>query len=331
MIIDLPRFIAEERAHWTRLESILDKLESEPEHRLDLAGLKSFHLLYERTSADLAKVATFASEPELLRYLESLVARAYGEIHETRDKAHRLAPRNWLLRTLPQTFRRRVGAFWLAVAITLLGCGFGGIAIQFDSEAREVLMPFGHAQQDPRERVATEESADKDRLEGQKSQFSAWLMTHNIRVSVFTFGLGITFGLGTIIMLFFNGAVLGAVAVDYVLAGETQFLLGWLLPHGVVEIPAILIAGQAGLVLARALIGSARPVGVRERLREASADLVTLIAGVAILLVWAGIVEAFLSQYHEPFVPYWLKIAFGIVELCVLGGFLAFAGRAKAA
>ena len=45
-------------------------------------------------------------------------------------------------------------------------------------------------------------------------------------------------------------AILGAVAVDYVADGQTRFLLGWLLPHGAIEIPAILIAGQAGLVLA---------------------------------------------------------------------------------
>ena len=62
-------------------------------------------------------------------------------------------------------------------------------------------------------------------------------------------------GVGTIVMLFYNGVILGAVTVDYIRAGQTKFLAGWLLPHGAVEIPSILIAGQAGLVLALALIG----------------------------------------------------------------------------
>ena len=83
-------------------------------------------------------------------------------------------------------------------------------------------------------------------------------MTHNTEVSIFTLALGMTWGVGTIIMLFYNGVILGAVAVDYIRAGETKFLLGWLMPHGVVEIPAILIAGQAGLLLASALIGHGR-------------------------------------------------------------------------
>jgi uncharacterized membrane protein SpoIIM required for sporulation len=118
-------------------------------------------------------------------------------------------------------------------------------------------------------------------------------------VAILTLALGLTWGIGTLIMLFYNGIILGAVAVDYVMAGQTSFLLGWLLPHGAVEIPAILLAGQAGILLAGALIGWGKPISLRMRLRKISNDLVTLISGVALMLVWAGIIEAFFSQYHE--------------------------------
>jgi len=121
MIIDLRKFVASERPHWRELESLLDKLSSDSVFKLSLEQLKHFHYLYERTSADLAKITTFASEPETRRYLESLVARAYGEIHETREKPHRVAPLHWFFNTFPQTFRRHVRVFWLSVAITLFG------------------------------------------------------------------------------------------------------------------------------------------------------------------------------------------------------------------
>ena len=121
--------------------------------------------------------------------------------------------------------------------------------------------------------------------------------------------------------------ILGAVAVDYMAAGQTRFLLGWLLPHGAIEIPAILMAGQAGLVLAFALIGWGKRVPLRTRLREVSPDVMTLIFGVGLLLVWAGIVESFLSQYHEPVLPYSVKIAFGLTELFLLTLFLSRSGR----
>ena len=327
MIIDLQKFIANERAVWTELETMLNRLEAEPNERFSLERAQRFHQLYQRTAADLAKITTYSSEPETRRFLENLVSRAYGEIHETREKQRRFFPLAWFFQTLPQTFRRHVRAFYLSLAITLAGCAFGGLAIAFDPDSKPVLMPFSHLQGDPAKRVAEEENATRDRLEVQKTTFSASLMTHNTKVSIFTLALGMTWGVGTIIMLFYNGVILGAVAVDYIHAGQTKFLLGWLMPHGVIEIPAILIAGQAGLLLAVALIGRGRRTPFRTRLREISGDVATLIFGVGLMLVWAGFVEAFLSQYHEPVIPYRAKIAFGCVELILLFLFLSKSGR----
>ncbi len=145
------------------------------------------------------------------------------------------------------------------MAITLVGCLFGGLALALDPDAKAVIMPFEHLQGSPSERVAREEQSGNDRLAGERGRFSAFLMTHNTQVAVFALALGATWGVGTILLLFYNGVILGAVAVDYILAGQTQFLAGWLLPHGSFEIPAILIAGQGGLILGRAIIGWGTP------------------------------------------------------------------------
>jgi uncharacterized membrane protein SpoIIM required for sporulation len=329
VIIDLQRFITTQRPFWNELEKLLERIEAEPNLQMSLTQLQLFHQLYERTAADLSKITTFSSEPELRRYLEHLVARAYGEIHETREKQRRFYPMQWFFQTLPQTFRRHIRAFYLSLAITIAGCAFGGLAITFDPDAKPVLMPFSHLQQDPAKRVAEEEKSTHDRLANRKTTFSAELMTHNTQVSIFTLALGMTWGVGTIIMLFYNGVILGAVAVDYIHAGETKFLLGWLMPHGVIEIPAILIAGQAGLLLAFAVIGYGNRAPLQTRLRNISGDIVTLIFGVGLMLVWAGFIEAFLSQYHEPVIPYIAKIAFGCVELILLLLFYAKSGTDK--
>jgi uncharacterized membrane protein SpoIIM required for sporulation len=160
-------------------------------------------------------------------------------------------------------------------------------------------------------------------VSGEQTSFSAFLMTHNIRVSIFTFSAGIAAGVGTILMLFYNGVIIGAISIDYIFGGQTRFLLGWLLPHGVIEIPAILIAGQAGLLLGGAVLGWKSRLPLRRRLRNIAPDLMTLVAGLAAMLVWAGLVEAFFSQWHEPVMPYTLKIAFGFVELTLLVLFLS--------
>lgn len=328
MIIDLERFVVQERPHWQRLERMLARFEDGRVRPPPLEELKEFHYLYERTSAGLARINTFSSERELREYLEHLVARAYTEIHSTRAKPHRFAPLAWFFQTLPQTFRRRARAFWLATAVLLAGAVFGGVLVQIDPEAKEVLLPFSHLLGDPAERVAQEEAAGADdQMAGAKSTFAAELMQNNIRVSILAMALGMTFGVGTLIVLFYNGVILGVVVVDYVAAGQTVFLLGWLLPHGAVEIPAILVGAQAGLVLARALIGRDDRDTLRTRLAKVRNDLMTLMMAVALMLIWAGVIEAFFSQYHAPVLPYSVKIAFGTVELALLVFFFSRCGR----
>jgi uncharacterized membrane protein SpoIIM required for sporulation len=329
MIIDLSRFIASERASWNELESVLDALERDATRVLPLEEAQRFHFLYQKASADLARIATFASEPNLRRYLESLCARAYAEVHETRQRGRRFGFVRWFSTDFPMVFRRHIRAILLSVLVTLVGTGFGGFAVAFDSEAKEVIMPamFSSHLGDPAKRVAAEESAKADRHGGVHATFAGQLMVNNIKVSITTLAMGMTYGFGTLVVLFYNGVILGLVAIDYIRAGQTVFLLGWLMPHGVIEIPAILLAGQAGLVLGQALIGWGDRFPLRMRLRTISADLMTLIGGVAVMLVWAGFIESFLSQHHQPVIPYWAKIAFGTVELAGLIWFLGWSGK----
>jgi uncharacterized membrane protein SpoIIM required for sporulation len=329
VILDLSRFVESERPHWTALEKTLDWMARNPGVEISIQDLDRFQVLYQRASADLAKVAALASEGELRGYLESLVSRAYAEIHESRERA-KLQPWRWFARDFPRAVRRHSAALWLAIALTLAGTGFGALAMRIDPEAKTVIVPFQGLEMTPAERVAREQQLKGSQLSGKKGRFSAELMTHNTQVALLTIALGMTFGFGTIVMLFYNGVILGAVAFDYVHGGQAVFLMGWLLPHGVIEIPAILLGGQTGFVLAHALIGWGSRMTRSERLRAVSRDLVTLSGGIAVMLVWAGIVEAFLSQYHEPIVPYGMKIAFGLVEAALLVLFLTRSG-AKAA
>lgn len=330
MIIDLQKFIETERPYWDALADVVGTFEADPYHQLDFSGIKRLHYLYQRASADLAKIHTFSAEPQIRGYLESLVGRSYAVIHSYGRKAHRFRPLSWFGSTFPQTVRRHLQALLLAVGVMLVGGLLGGTAVSIDREAKEILMPFDHLLIEPAERVAQEEkTGTRDQMKGAKGRFSAFLMTHNIRVSILLMALGMTWGIGTVLVLFTNGVMLGAVSIDFMAGGQTPFLMGWLLPHGAVEIPAVLLAGQAGLVLGGALIGRSARGGYRERLRAVTGDVVTLIGGVAVLLVWAGFVEAFLSQYHEPVVPYAVKIAFGMTELILLTGFLTWGGRRR--
>lgn len=328
MILNLDHFIKTEKLYWVELEGFLKLCEEEPSFKMDLAKARRFHYLYQRVASDLSKVVTFASEKELASYLENLMSRAYAQIHQNAGLKERFRFSHWFLKTFPQTFRKHIWAFRLIIIAFLAGSIFGAAVLRFDPGSKPILLgPFSHLYGAPSERVQKEESGTYDKMKGAKSTFAAELMTHNIKVSLFSLALGMTWGIGTLIILFYNGVILGAVAFDYIADGQTTFLLGWLLPHGSIEIPAFLLAGQAGLILGRALIGKGKRLTLKERFREILPDVVTLIGGVALMLVWAGIVESFLSQYHQPVLPYFIKITFGALELGLLFIFLKFSGR----
>jgi len=329
LIIDLDRFVAQARPRWQALEEALHAFEQDRFYRPSLDESLRLFDLYQHCAADLARLQDGA-QPEIAAYLEALVARAYTQIHSVRRRS-RFDPLRWLTTTFPIAFRRQWRAFALATGLLLAGCATGIALLRMDVDAKAVLMPFPHLLNDPAERVKQEEKDRGQRIAGHQIAFSAYLMTHNMSVAFVSMAAGMSYGIGTILMVFSNGLNLGAVCADYVHAGQSKFLAGWLLPHGIVEIPALLVASQAGLLLAGALIGSRSRLAWRARLRSVSPDVFTLSVGAAVMLVWAGLIEAFVSQYHEPVLPYSVKIAFGLIELALLIWFFARSGQSRGA
>jgi uncharacterized membrane protein SpoIIM required for sporulation len=334
MIVDLKAFLAKEQPSWHELERALDALDAKT---LDLGRLEESQrllLLFERACSDLARMGEGTSEPQTRAYLEALVARGYAEIHSGSGGGRPIRLWRWLMVEFPRAFRRHAWAFGCSALLTVLGMLVGAILLVVSPEGRRVATaPFAHvALQSPSERVASEEKDvghHRKALEGSASRFSAQLMKNNISVSIKAAAFGMTWGVGTALLLFYNGVILGAVCLDYVLDGQSVFLAAWLLPHGSFEIPAILMGGQVGLVLAGALVGWGTCEGLRTRLRAVVPDVATLVGGLSLMLVWAGLVEAFFSQYHAPVIPYSVKIVFGGIECVLLVAFLAWSGRQK--
>lgn len=327
MILNLERFRAQARPRWNNLESLLGALESRPDRRLNPAEAQHLQELYAQVAADLNRVTHGTLAPELRQYLERLVARAYAELYyapPTRSEIWQ--PLRWwrIFTAFPETFRRQSRYFAVAVLITLLGCAFGGLAVRYDPASVEVLLPADYLR-NPGQRVHEEEQGQGQHLHSVQTEaaFSAQLIRHNIQVSLLAAALGVTFGIGTALLLFENGVLLGAVAVHYTQRGFGLFMTAWLLPHGVFEIPSILIAGQAGFYLARLLLRRREDRDVRQSMRE----WLVLVAGLAMMLAWAGIMEAFFSQHHAPVLPYGFKVAVAVAELVLLTLYLTLIGR----
>lgn len=329
MILDLERFQAQARPRWNSLESLLASLEARPGRRLNLAESEQLQELYTQAAADLNRVTHGALAPELRQYLERLVARAYAELYYAPPARSTFWQwRRWLkiFTAFPETFRRQSRYFALAVLITALGCAMGGLAVRYDPASVDLLLPADYLR-NPGKRVQAEEKGENRHGDSAQTEaaFSAQLISHNIEVALLAAALGVTFGIGTALLLFENGVLLGAVAVRYTQQGFGLFVAAWLLPHGVFEIPSVLIAGQAGFYLARLLLRRREDRNVRESMRE----WLVLIAGLALMLCWAGIMEAFFSQHHQPAIPYTFKIAVSVAELLLLAIYLLAIGPRK--
>jgi uncharacterized membrane protein SpoIIM required for sporulation len=328
VILNLERFQAQAQPRWKNLESLLGVLESRPDRRLNPAEAQQLQGLYAQAGTDLNRVTHGALAPELRQYLERLVARAYAELYYAPPMRSEIwQPRRWLriFSAFPESFRRQSRYFALAVLVTVLGCTLGGLAVRYDPASVDVLLPADYLR-NPDQRVHEAEQGLGHLNSAQtEAAFSAQLIRHNIQVALLAAALGVTFGIGTALLLFENGVLLGAVAVHYTQHGFGLFMTAWLLPHGVFEIPSILIAGQAGFYLARLLLHRRENRNARQLMRE----WLVLVAGLAMMLVWAGIMEAFFSQHHAPVLPYGFKVAIAAAEFLLLTMYLLLIGRTE--
>ena len=128
---------------------------------------------------------------------------------------------------------------------------------------------------------------------------AAQIAANNIKVSLLTWGLGLTFGIGTVWLLVFNGVMLGAIAAACLRAGMLLPLLEFVVGHGSLELPAIWISGGAGLLMAEAMLFPGRySRSVELRLKGRSS--VQIIVGIVPILLVAGAIEGFISPSDLP-------------------------------
>lgn len=321
---DVDRFLRERQPVWEELERLLAEVDTRGLPSLGLGRARKFGALYRSVSSDLIRARTELADAALVDYLNDLVARAYAHIYAgSRGRGRRILA--FYTHDFPRLFRREWKAVTAAAALLLAGAVFGAGAAKVDERAVSVLIP-GMFQHDPAERVARDEGSGEVGRSDAAAVFSSWLFTHNLRVTFTVFALGLTFGVGTVGLMFYNGVPLGALAVQYHGIGEGVFFWAWILPHGIPELTVVCMGGAAGLVLARGLLLPGRRRRRDALVAEAKTAVRLVLGGMPILLL-AGLIEGTISQMHEPVVPYWLKLAVAAVVGGAVYGYLLLAGR----
>jgi len=308
--MEIVSFVESRRPRWLELEKLLDKSEAAGMQALSVAEAKQLIRLYRAASGDLLWARSRSAAVEVSGYLNDLVGRAYALTYPGKQ-AQLVQVGRFLARGFPEVMRRETRMFLAALLLFGAGAGFGYVGMLMDPQAVPYLVPEQHQKLDPLKRAKEAEKADVASVDTQAA-FSSFLFTHNIQVAFLCFALGLTAGVGTAIMLFSNGLMLGALAQVYGAKGMGGWFWAWILPHGIPEITAICIAGAGGFVLARGLLAP-RGLSRRDALRSESRGAVQLILGTLALFVLAGLIEGTLSQIHPPHLSVAFKIGFALV------------------
>lgn len=317
--MELLEFVERRRPKWQSLEQLLAKAEGSGLGALSLDEARALARHYRSASSDLLWVRSRAGSAEVSGYLNDVVGRAYALTYPGKRVRWSEAWR-FLTHGFPELASREWRMLASALLVFWVGFGFGYLGMVIDPEAAPYLVPEQHLEIDPTERAAQEATGEGATAQ-QQSAFASFLFTHNIQVAFLAFALGASAGLGTLLMLFSNGVLIGALAWVYASKDLATWFWAWILPHGVPEITAICLAGAGGFVLARGLVaphGQSR----RRALRREAQTAVRLLLGTLLLFVVAGLIEGTISQIHPPKLPAWFKLTFAGFMFCAVYGYL---------
>jgi uncharacterized membrane protein SpoIIM required for sporulation len=309
-------WIKKRQPYWEKLESLLERAKKQGFHALSRTELRELGLLYRQTATDLSAVRGDAKSTQQSRYLNQLLGRAHNAIYSGQKKSVGGIWR-FYAREYPPIFRRFLPYTAVATGIFLIGAMAGSLLTLSDPDYMRELLPPNI--------VASIERGDMwtHSIVSVKPQASSAIMTNNLSVSFMTFAAGITAGLGTLYLLFFNGVMLGVIGVACATHEMSLSLWSFVAPHGVLELPAIFIAGGGGLRLAQALLFPG-VLSRRDSLATGGTDAVRLLVGVIPMLIVAGTIEGFFSPSSAP--AHWKFImAAGLFSLLI--AYLWGAGR----
>ncbi len=248
--------------------------------------------MYRQTASDLATVREDAANQQLAAYLNQLLGRSHNLIYMGhKPKVSGIV--RFYMETYPEVFRETLPQTLLALAIfAVAGLASCIITIHDPGFAHRLLGP--HMMETIEQRKMWTDS-----IVTIKPVASSGIMTNNLAVAFATFAMGITAGMGTMWMMTVNGLLIGVIGAATWRAGMALQLWSFVAPHGVLELPAIFIAGGAGLEIARGLLFPGL-LPRRASLARAGGRGARLLLGTIPMLVVAGVIEGFFSPSKAP-------------------------------
>jgi uncharacterized membrane protein SpoIIM required for sporulation len=303
--MNIQRWIARREPNWKRLDALLRQVEKKGLKSLQSDEIREIASLYRSVTADLARARSQQVGNIITQNLQFLTTRGYNQIYQGSRRQEWQAVVDFYRWGLPALVQQTARYIALATAIFLLGAIIAWWYTWRDPTFMSLLVP---------EELISKVQDDRElwmgRIVGIEPLASSEITINNISVSFGAVAGGITAGLYTVFLLFFNGLSIGAVAT---LVGQNNLAYpfwAFVFPHGSLELPAIFFAGGAGLLIARAIVFPGQ-YKRKDALKFYGSQAAQLVFAIVPMLIVAGTIEGFFSP--SPVVPAPMKYLVGIV------------------
>lgn len=288
------RFVSRKVAGWEEFRGMAAEAERQGVQSLGPSAIPGFAARYREVAADLARARTYNVDPRVLGYLERIVATGHNALYGLRG-GRRPPLGRVLFREWPAAIVEARAYVLVAFVLFALPGAAGYLLIRERPQTATDVLPDGM--------IARAEAGQTRRSAGVGYAetpdpflpiMASRIVANNVQVAFGAFAFGVTAGVGTVLLLVFNGLFFGAVLGLFTNYGLAAWILTFVAGHGVLELTAIFIAGGAGLLVARALVAPG-DVTRRDALVVQGRRAIKLVGAAVLMLLLAGTIEGFLS------------------------------------
>lgn len=316
-------------SQWQAFDRLYDILtQSQSKQVASVKEQYQFPVLYRRICQHYAIAKQRHYSPSLIDQLHQRVLLGHGLLYQNKTAyLWRLLMFVWV--SFPLQLRRHWRFFWIAMVLFYLPAVALGLACYFDNEMIYSVMSEGAVAQmeymyDPSNEMigrSAQRQSDSDLM------MLGYYINNNISIDFQIYAMGILAGLGTVVMLVYNGVIIGAVSGHLTQLGFSETFWSFVCGHGSFELMAAVIAGMAGLRLAQPLYAPGQYKRM-DAFKLAGRESIQLLLGAAFMTFIAAFIEAFWSS--SSVIPNGVKYTVAAVLWTLVIAYLLFAGRGYA-
>ncbi len=282
----ISRFMKEHKALWSELEALISSFQKQPKS-MSAQQIDRLTELYKKVSTHYSYAQTAYPQDEVTIYLNHLVTRTHHLLFKQEYRSTQQLS-DFFLGTFIELIRKRHRFILFAIMLFVLGALSGFLAVQANPLNLYFVIPGEMAAQIDPERVGEGHDQISHPI------MSTYIMTNNIRVAILAFVGGITFGILTFYVLVYNGVLLGAIFALFLQAGQSYIFWAYILPHGIIELTVIFVAGGAGLLMGYRMWVPG-PYSRLQQLTVTAKESLLLLLGTFPLFVIAGLIEGYIT------------------------------------